>query len=444
MRTAVTILFAMATLALWPVAAQADTTHAARAYAPLDQPGPALTVPQAALKASLYCERSVRHARVEPVLLNPATGLTPSQNYGGSFEPLLSAHKIPWCTVTVPDHTLGDIQTAGEYIVHAIRTVYKLAGRRIAVLGHSQGGMSMRWALRFWPDTRKMVEDVIGLAGSNHGTTQPALDQCPDSGCAAADWQQIYESPFIKALNSGAETFAGISYTEIYTHTDEVVEPNSSPTDCSSCLHTGKGRITNEAIQQICPADPSEHMEIPIDPVADALALDALTHPGPADPARISKSVCSEQHGADTEPSVYYEGIGQAGPSLLSVGIGATSSATSGAPVYYSQPPLDCYVFASCRPTDRLRAEVTPRRVLAGHVTRVTVSVTVDVNGTVSPVPDAAVRVAGRPIIHTGTKGTARLRVRFKRPGRHRVTVRAREYRPGRASIAVRRSSLTH
>ncbi|MDQ6606375.1 MAG: GPI inositol-deacylase, partial [Actinomycetota bacterium] len=65
---------------------------------------------------------------------------------------------ISWCAYTAPHSTLDNIETSGEYLVYAIRTMHALAGRRIAVMGHSQGGMSMRWALRFWPDTRPMVE----------------------------------------------------------------------------------------------------------------------------------------------------------------------------------------------------------------------------------------------------------------------------------------------
>ena len=30
--------------------------------------------------------------------------------------------------------------------------------------------MIPRWALRFWPDTRVMVDHVVGLSPSNHGT----------------------------------------------------------------------------------------------------------------------------------------------------------------------------------------------------------------------------------------------------------------------------------
>ncbi|MDQ6606374.1 MAG: hypothetical protein M3Z06_07500 [Actinomycetota bacterium] len=67
---------------------------------------------------------------------------------------------------------------------------------------------------------------MIGFSGSNHGTTVLPRALC-DAGCPPADWQQIAGSNFIPALNSRTETFPGISYTEVYTHADEVVQPNS-------------------------------------------------------------------------------------------------------------------------------------------------------------------------------------------------------------------------
>jgi hypothetical protein len=116
---------------------------ATRPYAPLDQPGPPLSVPLDALRASLYCEPSVREAKVEPVLLNPATGVTPEENYSWNWELALNKLGIPWCAYTAPHATLGNIETSGEYLVYAIRAMYALAHRRIAVMGHSQGGMSL-------------------------------------------------------------------------------------------------------------------------------------------------------------------------------------------------------------------------------------------------------------------------------------------------------------
>ncbi len=342
-------LVASLVLVLGCVAVGPAAADASGGYAPLDQPGPPLDIPAADLQAALSCESSVRDAAVEPVLLSPATGVTAEQNFSWNWEPALDKLGIPWCAYTPPNDTLNDIQASGEYIVYAIRAMYAMAGRKIAIMGHSQGGMSMRWALRFWPDTRSMVDKVIGFSGSNHGTTSPVLDTC-FAGCPPADWQQEADSNFIAALNSGAETFAGISYTEIYTHTDEVVQPNTGP-DPSSGLHTGDGQMTNVAIQQICPTDLSEHLAVgTTDPVAYALAVDALTHSGPADPARIPSSVCTQLYmagvnplHADTELQVL-----AGAPGLLSVAVGPLAYTTSGAPEDYREPPLACYVHAGC------------------------------------------------------------------------------------------------
>jgi hypothetical protein len=422
---------------VWLVGSAAGAAAATPAYAPLDQPGPALTVPLAQLKSSLYCEPSVRDASKEPVLLNPATGVTPDENYSWNWEPALDKLGIPWCAYTAPFHTLGDIQTSGEYLVYAIRTMYAMAGRRIAIIGHSQGAMSMRWPLRFWPDTRKMVDDVIGFSGTNHGTT--VLGSACDGGCPPADWQQGYESNFIRALNSYAETFPGISYTEVYTHTDEVVQPNNNNQDASAALHTGGGMITNIATQDICPNDVYEHLTIgTIDPVAYALAVDALTHPGPADPARISKAVCSQLYMPGVNPLDVnnYLQILEALPTLGSVTVGPTAGVTAGAPVVKAEPALDCYVFATCAPTTGLRVQVSPKRGVARRRLRLRVLVTVDVGGVASPVPGANVRIGSRRLT-TGDSGTVSTTITFRRRGRVAVKATASEFFAGAATITI-------
>lgn len=114
----VAVMVALLGFALAP---QMSSAHSP--YAPLDQPGPPLSVPLTQLQASLSCEPSVTNARVEPVLLNPATGVTAEQNYSWNWEPALDKLGIPWCAYTAPYHTLGDIPTSGEYLVYAIRTM---------------------------------------------------------------------------------------------------------------------------------------------------------------------------------------------------------------------------------------------------------------------------------------------------------------------------------
>jgi hypothetical protein len=337
------VLAVVLSLFVAPGGASADVT-----YAPLGRPGPALTVPAASLQAALTCSGPFGSSPLEPVLLNPATGVTPDQNYSWNYERAFTAQHRPWCAVTMPYHTLGDITVAGEYLVYAIRTVYAKAGRRIAVLGHSQGGMSMRWALRFWPDTRAMVDDVIGMAGSNHGTTALPSSPCATFGCPPASWQQLAGAAFIRALNSGAETFAGISYTEIFTHTDEVVQPNATDATSSSALHTGAGAITNVATQDVCPLDVDEHLTIgTIDPVAYALVMDALNHAGPAVPSRISRAVCLQlyQPGVNPLNVQNYLQMLAAAPGLLAVDLPGFNLV--GAPEVKAEPALPCYVYAA-------------------------------------------------------------------------------------------------
>jgi pimeloyl-ACP methyl ester carboxylesterase len=72
--------------------------------------------------------------------------------------------------VTLRDHEMGDIQVAAEYIVNVLRSMHARSGGKVEYVGYSQGGMIGRWALKYWPDTRAMVDDYVGIDPSNHGT----------------------------------------------------------------------------------------------------------------------------------------------------------------------------------------------------------------------------------------------------------------------------------
>jgi len=317
-------------------AASADTG----AYASLDRQGPPLSVPVSKLHTALSCTAGVARDSRNPILLVPGTDLDPGPNYSWNYERAFAALHWPYCTVTLPDHTTGDIQTAGEYVVYALRTVAALSHRQVDVLGYSQGGMLPRWALRFWPDTRVLVHDLIALDPSNHGTLD-ATATCQQQ-CSAADWQQASGAHFMDALNSGAETFAGIDYTVIYSRTDEIVVPNLDASGSSS-LHTGGGQIANIAVQQICPADVSEHLAMgSYDAVGYALVVDALTHSGTADPARIPPTVCASPFQPGVDPSTFASDYGAY--------LNAIGQAQQNAPQVPAEPALKCYVFASCHP----------------------------------------------------------------------------------------------
>jgi triacylglycerol esterase/lipase EstA (alpha/beta hydrolase family) len=327
------LLFAAA--ALVPAA---NASAAQKPYAPVDRGGPSLSVPTAKLRAALRCTSGVSHASRNPILLVPGTSLDPSPNYSWNYERAFRAKGWPYCTVTLPFHTQGDIQVAGEYIVYALRSMHSRAGRKVDILGFSQGGMLPRWAFRWWPDTRRLVGDHVALDPSNHGTVF-ANAFCQGT-CSPAGWQQRAGARFIDALNSRAETFRGVDYTVIFSRNDEVVVPNTD-TSGSSSLHTGSGRIANIRVQDICPNDSSEHLAMgSYDAVGYALAVDAFTHAGTANQGRIPPSVCAQP---------FHEGVnGSTFAGDYAAYVQFIGNAQSDTPKPSAEPPLKCYVFAAC------------------------------------------------------------------------------------------------
>ena len=309
-------------------------------YASPDRPGPRLSVPVAKLRSALACAPGIKHDHRNPILLVPGTDLTPKTNYSWNYERAFSRRHWAYCAVTLPQSATGDIQVAGEYVVYAIRQLAKVSGRKVDILGYSQGGMVPRWALRFWPDTRRLVKAYVALDPSNHGTVD-ANATCQRQ-CSAADWQQAARSHFMDALNSYAETFAGIDYTVIYSHTDEIVVPNTS-SHGSSSLHTGRGRIINIAVQQICPNDTSDHLAMgSYDPVGYALAVDAFAHEGLANPKHVPASVCAQPFQPGVNPATF--------PSDYANFLDQIGHAQQTAKQLPAEPRLKCYVFARCRP----------------------------------------------------------------------------------------------
>lgn len=312
-------------------------------YAPLTRSGPALTVPAATRAAAMTCHGDPT-SPLAPVYLNPATSVTPEENYSWNWMKVFTAQGRYWCTMEMPHHTFGDVQVAAEYIVHAIRTMHARTGRKVTILGHSQGGMSGRWALRFWPDLRTKVTEVIGMAPSNHGSTVFGY-QCLKgiTSCVPAVWQQKAGSAFIKALNSGAETFAGIDYTNVYTKLDEVVTPPAS-----SGLTTGAGRISNIEVHSVCPLDPHEHVMMgTVSPAVYGIVMDALEHDGPAVATRVDRALCNRLYMPGVNPAdvASFAPMFAALPSLASSLL--PNVTFSGAPLTKAEPPLKCYVYAA-------------------------------------------------------------------------------------------------
>ncbi|MCI5062285.1 MAG: lipase family protein [Algiphilus sp.] len=235
-----------------------------------------------------------------PVLLVHGTTTNGTEQFTVFYTPQLVERGFDVCIVTYPDRGLGDQQISAEYIVHALRTIYAETGRKVAMIGHSQGATMPRWALKHWASAREAVADFVLIAGPNHGTAIaiPAtigesllellgLSALPVGILPEAFYQFAPASDFVAVLNADDETPGALEYTNLYTRFDELVRPvEPVPT---AALDFGKDnpKVANILLQDICPGHLAEHLTIgTTDTLAFALVLDAISNPGPADPER--------------------------------------------------------------------------------------------------------------------------------------------------------------
>jgi triacylglycerol esterase/lipase EstA (alpha/beta hydrolase family) len=183
----------------------------------------------------------------------------------------------------------GDIATSAGQLASFVSEVLAATGAsKVDLVGHSQGGMMPRYYISFLGGASK-VDKLVALAPSNYGTTLDGLTVLGDtlgllapvnsvlSTTCEACVEQEEGSSFLATLNADP-TVSGVSYTVIESRDDEVVTPYTN-----AFLPAGPN-VTNITLQNQCPLDESDHLEIANDPVAMADMLNALD---PAQPVRV-------------------------------------------------------------------------------------------------------------------------------------------------------------
>ena len=199
----------------------------------------------------------------------------------GSFL-VLSPHlkRLGYCPFSLDygNQAVGPIERSAEQVSAFIdRVLAATAADKVAIVGHSQGGIIPRYIVKFLGGESKIAE-VVGIAPSSRGTTTPLADllgiTCP------ACLQQKASSEFIRTLNAGDPTPGPIDYTQIATRYDWQVVPHH----LSFLPDEGDGRVTNVRVQDRCPLDVFEHITLVVDPVALQYTLNALGRDGPGHP----------------------------------------------------------------------------------------------------------------------------------------------------------------
>jgi triacylglycerol esterase/lipase EstA (alpha/beta hydrolase family) len=187
-------------------------------------------------------------------------------------------------------HGLGPVDKSAEQLKSYVDRVLTATGAaETDLVGHSQGGLMPRYYLKFLGGAAK-VNALVGIAPSNHGTTLNGLtellpyvpgveDLLTTDTPALAD--QIAGSAFLTELNAGGDTVPGVRYTVLASRYDQVVTPYQSQ------FLTGPG-VRNVLLQDLCPADLSEHVAIGLlDRIAFHEVANAL------DPAHATPTTCA-------------------------------------------------------------------------------------------------------------------------------------------------------
>ena len=217
---------------------------------------------------------------------SPARGPARRSPFAWGYQRALEADGFATCTAALPEDGLGSFTRAAVRVRRAVVVTAALAGRPVSVVGHSQGRALPVWALKFWPRVAHRLDDVVSLAGpfgdrARRRALHPRVGAPHSPGsCAWVPARSLPCSTPAPGRSARAlDHVAGRPY-------DEIVRPQPQASHLDGA--------TNIVLDDVCPADPSEHGLILGDPVGYALTLDALTHPGPADPARIPADTCSQ------------------------------------------------------------------------------------------------------------------------------------------------------
>jgi len=162
---------------------------------------------------------------------------------------------------------LNYIEHSAEELSSFVDHVLSVSGAsKVDIVGHSQGGMMPNWYIHFLGGAAK-VNELIGLAPSNHGTTVDGLatllgelpfaeqlDGLIDDVGAPSLVQQLENSAFNQKLFGAGEPLApGVRYVVIESTHDEVVTPYTN-----AFLHGAN--VTNITVQEQCPQDPTAHI----------------------------------------------------------------------------------------------------------------------------------------------------------------------------------------
>ncbi|KAJ5107866.1 hypothetical protein N7456_004541 [Penicillium angulare] len=223
-----------------------------------------------------------------PVILVPGTGTYGGEAFEPNFAKLLKASQFGdpvW--LNIPGRMCDEAPKNAQYVAYAINYIATRTQKKVAVIGWSQGNLSIQWTLKYWPSTREKVSNFICLSADFAGTIN-AWGLVPFGGTqpgTPAVWHQTRNAGFIATLRSNGGDSAYVPTTSIYSATDEVVQPQSGPNASAFMKDERKVGVTNCELQVEARFKPAglvyTHETVMLNPLSWALAEDAIKNGGP-------------------------------------------------------------------------------------------------------------------------------------------------------------------
>ncbi|KAH7369783.1 lipase [Rhexocercosporidium sp. MPI-PUGE-AT-0058] len=287
-------------------------------------------IKEADLRSVIYIPKEFKYGAdgKTPVILVPGTGSYGGEAYAPNFAKLLKKSSFGdpvW--LNIPGRMNDASHRNAEHVAYAISYISAVCGRSVAIVAWSQGNLATQWALKYWPSTRLVVNNFIALSADFHGTIQASALMPFNVGLGNPGvWSQKRHSNFLRTLHDDNGDSAYVPTTSIYSATDEIVQPQFG-TGASAYLKDVRNvGVTNCELQQVAVLKPAgavySHETVMSNPIAWALAEDAIRHGGPGrldriDLNRLSWKIVADgltvADGAATEALVL-----SAGASILS------------------------------------------------------------------------------------------------------------------------------
>ncbi|HJQ48399.1 MAG TPA: lipase [Amycolatopsis sp.] len=163
--------------------------------------------------------------------------------------------------VTLAGDGTGDLRAQAEVLAYAAEQAYDRGAPSVDVIGYSAGGI----AARLWVAQGGEPRRVVTLGSPLHGTQLAAAGSVLAPGACPVACQQLV--PGSALLRQLPPIPPGLPWLSIWTELDQTVTPPDSA--------RLEGAV-NVPLQQVCPQNRAAHGDLPTDPEAEELVLQAL------------------------------------------------------------------------------------------------------------------------------------------------------------------------